>query len=116
MTQPTTLCMHSWPQAPDALKLLAWLLALFSGLKITLNAYGTVPNSDGLSPHSDSHDIYVGQLWGSKRWRLPLDRSTTLSPGSILYLPAFTPHSTHALSFGSVHCTLGIHTASLIPT
>lgn len=100
-----------------------------------VNAYVTPPSSQGFSPHYDTHDVFVLQVSGEKRWVIhapvhpdPLkDQVWTdhraavaaagagepvidrvLRPGDALYLPRGWIHSATALGATSIHLTIGM--------
>lgn len=80
-----------------------------------VNAYFTPPGAQGLKIHSDSHDVFVLQAFGSKRWEIHgpdgvLD--LVLEPGDTLYMPKGTPHAATAQNVLSGHLTVGILTTS----
>jgi hypothetical protein len=95
------------------------------------NAYLTPANAAGFTAHYDTHEVFVLQIAGAKRWQifpspLPLPhRSQTFSPerdtpkgapiaelnlraGDLLYLPRGHIHSTSTSSSFSAHVTVGI--------
>ena len=94
------------------------------------NVYITPGNAIGFSPHYDTHEVFVLQIAGSKRWRihkppLPLPHRSQpfdprgyvpsaplceldLVPGDLLYLPRGFVHTTETSDSFSVHVTLGI--------
>jgi hypothetical protein len=94
------------------------------------NIYITPGNAIGFSPHYDTHEVFVLQIAGRKRWRIhqpplplphrsqPFDpRSYTpsaplleldLAPGDLLYLPRGFVRTTATSDTFSVHVTLGI--------
>jgi ribosomal protein L16 Arg81 hydroxylase len=94
------------------------------------NVYITPGNAVGFSPHYDTHEVFVLQIAGSKRWRihrppLPLPHRSQpfdprnhgpsaplfeldLLPGDLLYLPRGFVHTTATSDSFSVHVTLGI--------
>ncbi len=94
------------------------------------NVYVTPGNAAGFSPHYDTHEVFVLQVSGSKRWTIhdppltlphrhqPFDpRSYTLSapslqvellPGDLLYLPRGFVHATRTSEAASIHVTLGV--------
>jgi hypothetical protein len=94
------------------------------------NAYITPGSAAGFTPHYDTHEVFVLQIAGRKRWRIekpPLrlpHRSqpfnpqsyvvsaplleVDLSPGDLLYLPRGFVHSTTTSDSFSVHVTLGV--------
>ncbi len=96
------------------------------------NAYCTPASSQGFGVHHDTHDVFVLQVSGRKRWRvfepvseLPLtdqrwspDRAgeigeplhdITLEAGDTLYLPRGWPHEAAAADSDSLHITVGLH-------
>jgi bifunctional lysine-specific demethylase and histidyl-hydroxylase NO66 len=78
------------------------------------NAYVTPRGEQGLAPHSDPHDAFVIQAFGTKRWQLGTDdvAARTLHPGDVLYLPKGTLHSARAGEALSGHVTIGVRTTS----
>ncbi len=110
-------------------------LAADLGHPVQVNAYITPPQNQGFSDHYDTHDVFVLQIEGEKRWQVrepvwprPLRQQpwtqhragveaashapplleTTLSPGDCLYLPRGYLHSAVALGT-SIHLTIGVH-------
>ncbi|MFF5288215.1 cupin domain-containing protein [Paractinoplanes globisporus] len=102
---------------------------------LQVNAYLTPPESRGFSTHYDTHDVFVLQVEGVKRWRIhepvladPLDRQpwgghagevsatargepamdVALVPGDALYLPRGWLHSAEAQETRSLHLTIGV--------
>lgn len=115
---------------------LAGTLAAELGHPVQVNSYITPPQSQGFAPHYDTHDVFVLQIEGSKRWQIhepvlahPLPDEpwqtraeavaqaatgtpvidVVLQPGDCLYLPRGFLHSAIALSETSIHLTFGIH-------
>jgi ribosomal protein L16 Arg81 hydroxylase len=93
------------------------------------NAYLTPENSPGFAPHYDTHEVFVLQVAGSKRWRvfqppLALPHHTQpftpkgyvprplleleLKQGDLLYLPRGYVHAAHTSQAHSAHVTIGI--------
>jgi bifunctional lysine-specific demethylase and histidyl-hydroxylase NO66 len=114
-------------------------LAVFSrelearlGQPVQTNAYLTPRNSQGLPVHHDTHDVFVLQVSGHKRWlvyepalELPLrDQRYTpelgapgdpvldlvLGPGDTLYLPRGWLHEALTSDEDSLHLTVGVNT------
>jgi lysine-specific demethylase/histidyl-hydroxylase NO66 len=94
------------------------LVDLISELELELghpcqaNAYLTPPGSQGFAVHSDTHDVFVLQTAGSKRWELHPpegDEEPLLEPGHVMYLPTGTPHAARAQDAVSLHITIGIN-------
>ena len=97
---------------------------------VQANAYITPPGERGLGVHYDTHDVFVLQLAGRKRWTLyepvfelplpsqPWSASTSsagdelldveLAPGDCLYVPRGVPHEATSLDGMSAHLTLGV--------
>ena len=102
---------------------------------VQVNSYLTPPGSQGFSTHYDTHDVFVLQIDGSKRWRIhepvladPLEKQAwgghadevtasaegepaldvVLDPGDALYLPRGWLHSAQALGVRSLHLTFGV--------
>jgi hypothetical protein len=120
-----------WPPLID----FAGRLAGELGCPVQANAYITPPGNRGFDAHYDTHDVFVLQVDGRKRWRIhppvlvdPLERQpwgglaeevgatasgepaldTVLAPGDALYLPRGWLHSAEALGERSIHVTLGL--------
>jgi hypothetical protein len=100
------------------------------------NAYITPPGSQGFAAHHDTHDVFVLQVDGCKRWNiyppvypLPLTDqsgagrnedgqllaedaepllSVELQPGDALYLPRGYVHAAETAAKRSIHLTVGI--------
>ncbi|MFJ9948255.1 cupin domain-containing protein [Kitasatospora sp. NPDC091207] len=88
-------------------------------------------NERGFAPHYDTHDVFILQVHGSKRWSLygsaqelplrsqPYDHSDPLPKeaeqeldlmaGDLLYLPRGTVHAGTSMDSASVHVTIGVH-------
>jgi lysine-specific demethylase/histidyl-hydroxylase NO66 len=111
-------------------------LAAQLGHPVQINAYVTPSQNQGFSAHYDTHDVFVLQISGRKRWLIhrpvlidPLPEQTwqqhreavmaraaeapllevTLEPGDALYLPRGYLHSATALGELSIHLTVGVH-------
>jgi Cupin superfamily protein len=109
------------------------------GHPVQVNAYVTPASSRGFDPHYDTHDVFVIQIAGAKRWRIhepvhphPLADQpwtqhreaitarakdepaidATLQPGDVLYLPSGWIHSAIAQGDTSIHLTLGARAAT----
>ncbi|MET0495772.1 MAG: cupin domain-containing protein [Actinoplanes sp.] len=102
---------------------------------LQVNAYLTPAGNQGFATHYDTHDVFVLQVDGTKRWRIhepvlpdPLERQTwggradevgatadgpaaldvVLEPGDALYLPRGWLHSAAAQGSRSLHLTFGV--------
>ena len=93
------------------------------------NAYLTPGDAPGFAPHYDTHEVFVLQVAGSKRWRvfqppLALPHGTQpftptgyvprplleleLKQGDLLYLPRGYVHAAHTSQVHSAHVSIGI--------
>ncbi len=101
------------------------------GFPVQANAYLTPASAQGFAVHHDTHDVFVLQVSGSKRWRiyaplleLPLKHQrwspalgdpgepvldVTLRPGDTLYVPRGWPHEAVTDRADSLHLTIGLH-------
>lgn len=106
------------------------------GHPVQVNAYITPAENRGFVAHYDTHDVFVLQVAGSKRWLvhrpvienplpdLPAQEQpnavaeraaeppmidAVLGPGDALYLPRGFVHSAVAQGELSVHLTVGVH-------
>ena len=111
-------------------------LAVELGHPVQINAYITPPENQGFAAHYDTHDVFVLQIAGSKKWTIhapviddPLPSQTweqrkaqvaarasedplidtVLRPGDALYLPRGFLHSAVAQGEVSIHLTVGVH-------
>jgi ribosomal protein L16 Arg81 hydroxylase len=102
---------------------------------LQVNAYLTPAGNRGFATHYDTHDVFVLQVDGTKRWRIhepvlpdPLERQAwggrkeevsataegpaaldvVLAPGDALYLPRGWLHSAEAQGERSLHITVGV--------
>ncbi|MET0727443.1 MAG: cupin domain-containing protein [Acidimicrobiales bacterium] len=100
------------------------------GHAVQANAYLTPPGAAGLTPHHDTHDVFVLQVHGTKHWTVrepvvaaPLTRHRSdhteaarqpvlfeeaMAPGDCLYLPRGVIHSAAAQDGVSLHITIGV--------
>jgi ribosomal protein L16 Arg81 hydroxylase len=94
------------------------------------NAYLTPGDSPGFTPHYDTHEVFVLQVAGSKRWQLfdpPLKHPHRTQPftpegyvlpapilelelrqGDLLYVPRGYVHAAHTPRTHSAHVTVGM--------
>jgi ribosomal protein L16 Arg81 hydroxylase len=100
-----------------------------------VNVYLTPADAQGFNAHYDTHDVFILQLEGSKKWRLapsaqvalPLQsqwgiqsgedsdgemEEFVLSQGDILYIPRGFVHDAASEDSISLHATLGVHSIS----
>ncbi|ORB03631.1 cupin [Mycobacterium mantenii] len=105
---------------------------------IQVNAYITPPETQGLIPHYDDHDVFFLQVHGSKLWHLydgpsvpprelqpeknkavaidglPLRADLRLEVGDVLYLPRGQVHAAETNSEPSAHLTVGFHPPTML--
>ena len=101
------------------------------GHPVQANAYYTPRRSQGLPVHHDTHDVFVLQVAGEKRWlvyepalELPLRdpryseelggpgepvEDLVLAPGDTLYLPRGWLHEALTSDSDSLHLTIGVN-------
>jgi len=100
------------------------------GWPVQANAYLTPATAQGFAVHHDTHDVFVLQVSGFKRWRIyepvhelplkdqrwPADAAPglplhdiTLRAGDTLYVPRGWPHEATAAEADSLHVTVGLH-------
>lgn len=92
------------------------------------NIYITPPNSQGFMPHYDSHDVFILQISGNKKWYLydipeklpvnfhPVTDYESKEPnfiiemcaGDFLYLPRGTVHYALSSEEASIHVTIAL--------
>ena len=135
-----TLVLQSLHRVHPALVRFCRDLADELGHATQCNAYVTPPGSQGFAPHHDTHDVFVLQVDGHKRWNiyqplitLPLKSqpsqgltgdeplvaegavpvlSTVLGPGDALYLPRGYIHAAETNDDRSIHLTIGVLAAT----
>jgi ribosomal protein L16 Arg81 hydroxylase len=112
-------------------RLCAGLERLF-GHPMQTNVYLTPPGAQGFTAHYDTHDVFILQAAGSKRWRLyaapvqlPLPNNPypypgpdpgkptadfVLHAGDLLYIPRGHVHDAATSDSVSLHVTVGINT------
>lgn len=101
-----------------------------------MNLYYTPASAQGFLPHFDTHDVFILQLHGWKRWRLfgspvvlplvdakhPLSLEEIPSPqaehrldvGDLLYIPRGFVHEAETGDSSSIHLTIGVHTTQWV--
>ena len=107
------------------------------GFPAGANAYITPKNACGFPPHFDSHEAFILQAHGMKRWKLyrqwersPGDgldeqlvsrerldepiREFDLHAGDLLYIPAGFVHEASTQGSSSIHVTVGVRTYTLL--
>ena len=124
-----TVVFNQLHQRVPALARLCVALGRRFSSRVQTNVYLTPPDAQGFAPHWDTHDVFVLQVTGTKRWsiydtrvRLPLrgqrfeagmppgevSDEFELGPGSAVYLPRGLMHSARSTGEASLHVTLGL--------
>ena len=125
-----TVIFHQLQRRVSSLSRLCVTLGRFLGSRMQTNVYLTPPNSQGFSPHWDTHDVFVLQVFGRKKWSMYGNQVTlplkgqgferdklgsasvktqfVCSPGSVVYIPRGEVHSAEAMEEPSCHITLGM--------
>ena len=121
------------PQLHNRLPALAQLCRSMEremSIRFQTNIYFTPSNAQGFKAHFDSHDVFVLQIHGNKRWALydtpvelpfrgqAFDPETTkpgnvsmeftLRPGDMVYIPRGVMHDANTGEGESLHITLGV--------
>ena len=125
-----TVIFEALHERHEPLGRLCGALTADSGARTQTNIYLTPPHAQGFKPHWDTHDVFVLQVEGSKRWRLydggrlaplaseqfdpavnepgPVSAEFTVSAGDALYIPRGVMHAAESLDDTSLHITLGM--------
>jgi len=125
-----TLVINKLHQKNSKVGLLAEKIGSFFQEPVQVNLYLGQPNIGGFNLHYDTHDVFIFQISGNKRWEvyeptldfpvfnmkkhgkeIPKEKpylDCTLSAGDFLYLPRGHWHAPIAVDEPSIHLTLGI--------
>jgi ribosomal protein L16 Arg81 hydroxylase len=125
----TIIFTHLHQRLPELGRLCEGLERAFSS-KMQTNIYLTPPSAQGFAPHWDTHDVFILQVAGTKRWSiydtkiaLPLrgqhfDRTVhtpgdvtmqfDLEAGDVVYIPRGAIHSAMSSTDVSLHITTGL--------
>src|SRR4029077_2138292 len=125
-----TIVLNQFHRAHAALAELCAALELEFSAPFQTNIYLTPPHAKGFKAHFDTHDVFILQLHGSKRWRLygtpivlplsgqgsealqdnlgPPSMEVDLHAGDTLYIPRGLVHDAPSLADTSLHATVGI--------
>lgn len=121
-----------WPPVSDFCRTLEKRLTH----SVQANAYLTPRGSQGFKPHYDTHDVFILQVSGAKRWRLfdsplPLPHSSQkfdftqtkvgecesefdLDSGDMIYIPRGFIHEGLTTDSHSLHITIGVPAMTLV--
>jgi ribosomal protein L16 Arg81 hydroxylase len=129
--QGVTIVLEALHQYWKPLALFCDALTKKINLRFQSNVYVTPPKAKGLSPHYDSHDVFILQIFGSKCWKfyeptiqLPnkrfrfnkekseignLIKEVKIQRGDLVYIPRGYAHEALATKDSSIHITVGIN-------
>ena len=126
----STLVLNALELRWEPLQRLSRSLGSQMNCRLQMNIYLTPAGAQGFAPHYDTHDVFVAQVYGTKRWRLamapyalplrsqPYDKAQPeptpeqefdLRAGDIAYLPRGTLHWATSNEKASAHVTVGVH-------
>jgi len=125
----TIIFTHLHQRIPSLGRLCEGLERAFSA-RMQTNIYLTPPSAQGFAPHWDTHDVFILQIAGAKRWtiydtKIPLplagqhfDRTVDvpgevtmefdLAPGDVVYIPRGAIHAARSSGETSLHITTGL--------
>jgi ribosomal protein L16 Arg81 hydroxylase len=125
----TVILNHLHSRHPPLAELCAALELEFSA-PFQTNVYLTPAGAQGFKPHFDTHDVFVLQVEGSKRWQLygtpvdlalrghgeaarrddpgPVAEEFDLRTGDTLYIPRGRVHDAMSTDEASLHITVGV--------
>lgn len=125
----TIILNHLHKRHPPLAELCAALEIEFSA-PFQTNVYLTPASAQGFKPHFDTHDVFVLQIAGSKRWQLygtpvdlalkghgdaarqddpgPVSEEFELRAGDTLYIPRGLVHDAVSTDESSLHITVGV--------
>jgi ribosomal protein L16 Arg81 hydroxylase len=129
-SQGATVIFGALQDRHEGMRRLCSLVSEQISARTQTNIYLTPPDSQGFKPHWDTHDVYVMQIEGSKRWRMygggpekPLqdqkfdpeahepgdvDAEFTQQAGEVLDIPRGIMHAAVTTDVISLHVTLGV--------
>jgi ribosomal protein L16 Arg81 hydroxylase len=125
-----TIVLNQFHRAHTSLADMCAALELEFSAPFQTNIYLTPPRAKGFKAHFDTHDVFILQLHGAKRWRLygtpivlpltghgsealqddpgPPSMEINLNAGDTLYIPRGLVHDAPSLDDTSLHATVGI--------
>lgn len=126
-----TIVLQAIHERNESLKQFCRNLASHLTARTHVNAYITPPAGQGLSRHYDTHDVFVLQVFGEKRWKiydnpiaLPLPsmphgetrpdpgevlHDVVLAAGDVMYIPRGYIHEAETEDVHSAHLTVGLN-------
>ncbi len=129
-SQGSTLVFSSLHEHLKTLGVFCDRMANYLSHGFQTNIYLTPPNAQGFNPHYDTHDVFILQVAGSKKWRLfdtpielplksqpfeikrvapgPVSMEFVLNSGDMLYIPRGLMHDAETTGELSMHITAGL--------
>lgn len=133
--QGNTIILEGLHERWKSISIFSRYLESFLNHPVNVNMYLTPKDSQGFSPHFDTHDVFILQIEGAKRWRIydsflclplpmmdesqqfiPKDKlcaplyEVVLNAGDLLYIPRGYVHEALTSECSSLHLTVGIAT------
>lgn len=128
--QGATIIVKALHQNSKNLSELCNILENYLSSKVQTNIYFTPKLSQGFAPHYDTHDVFILQISGSKRWKIyeatkllpfrnerfdPVNfdpgillHDIQLNEGDLIYIPRGYGHEALTSNSSSLHVTVGI--------
>jgi ribosomal protein L16 Arg81 hydroxylase len=125
-----TIVVNGLDERWQPLRRLCRALAAESSGRSWTNVYLTPATSRGFVAHYDTHDVFIAQVHGTKRWRLydspvrlplssqphqkdgadpgPPTQELDLRPGDVLYIPRGWVHDATSNDTASLHLTIAV--------
>jgi len=125
----TIIFTHLHQRLPSLGRLCEGLGRRFAS-RMQTNIYLTPPSAQGFAPHWDTHDVFILQVAGTKRWSIydtqvplplrgqhfdrtlhepgPVSMEFDLGPGDVCYIPRGAIHSAVSSTDTSLHITTGL--------
>jgi hypothetical protein len=125
----TIIFTHLHQRLPSLGRLCEGLERRFAS-RMQTNIYLTPPSAQGFAPHWDTHDVFILQVAGTKRWSIydtkiplplrgqhfdrtlhepgPVSMEFDLGPGDVCYIPRGAIHSAVSSTDTSLHITTGL--------
>ena len=125
-----TIIYNALQDRDEPIRQLCAQLAERTSMRTQANIYLTPPVNQGFQAHWDTHDVYILQIEGQKKWRIyetrkdfalphqrfkpdqiepgEVEQEFILRQGELLYIPRGVMHSAESIDSVSLHVTIGI--------
>lgn len=137
LEQGATVVLNRLEVASAKLRRLSMDVSSFAGANAIVNGYLAYGGDGTFGKHWDTHDVFVVQLLGRKRWQvfeptmsLPTRQQTSkdvkefcpptpvfdgiLEPGDVMYIPRGWWHEAMPTEGETFHVAIGLHTPTLM--